>query len=81
MTRIILIDPKTELILHSISIETKGDSKRLDDYWHQEEFIRGYEVDRIIVSMGISRIMERTDPVPVPVNAAGQLCKTAGGLS
>lgn len=76
MTRIVLIDPKNELVLHSISIETKGDAKRLEDYWHQEEQTRGYEVDRIIVSMGTSRIMDRNDPVPVPVYAAGQLCKT-----
>jgi len=76
MTRIILVDPKGELVLHSIAIETKGDAKRLEDYWHKEEQTRGHEVDRIIVSGETCRIMERTDPVPVPAYAAGSLCKT-----
>lgn len=79
MTRIILLDSKNELILHSIAIETKGDAKRLEDYWHQEEQTRGYEVDRIIIAGGISRFMDRGDPIPVPVYAAGSLCKTARG--
>jgi hypothetical protein len=72
MTRIILVDPKLELILHSIAIETRTDGARLDYYWHREERTRGYEILRVLVSGGSARVMDREDPIPVPVQFAGQ---------
>lgn len=72
MTRILLIDPILELILHSIAIETKADGQRLDYYWHREERTRGYEIMRVLVSCQTVRIMERDDPIAVPVQNAGQ---------
>lgn len=79
MTRIVLIDPKNELILHSIAIETKGDGQRLDYYWHREERERGYEVDRILVSCGTVRIMDRDDPITVPLEHADKCLDGGGG--
>lgn len=80
MTRIILIDPKNEIIIHSIAIETKGDGQRLDYYWHKEEQTRGYPVDRILVSCGTVRIMDREDPIVIPLHHAGQ-CLDGGGVT
>ena len=72
MTRIILVDPRLELILHSIAIESKNDGARIDYYWHREERTRGYEIIRVLVSCETARIMEREDPITVPVRFAGQ---------
>lgn len=77
--RIILIDPKNEITLHSIAIETKADGQRLDYYWHKEERERNYEVDRILVSCGTCRIMDRNDPITVPLQHAGQCLDGGGG--
>jgi hypothetical protein len=72
MTRIILVDPKLELILHSIAIETRADGARLGYYWYREERIREYEILRVLISGGQARVMDREDPIPVPVQHAGQ---------
>jgi len=80
MTRIILIDPKNEIIIHSIAIETKQDGQHLDYYWHKEERERGHQIDRILVSCGTVRIMERDDPITIPLQHAGQ-CLTGGGVT
>jgi len=80
MTRILLIDPVKELTLHSIAIESKGDGQRLDYYWHKQERERGYHIDRILVSCGTVRIMEREDLIVVPVQHAGQ-CLDGGGVT
>jgi hypothetical protein len=72
MTRIILIDPKNEIIIHSIAIESKGDGQRLDYYWHKEERERKYEIDRVLVSCGTVRLMARDDPICIPLHHAGQ---------
>lgn len=72
MTRIILVDPRLELVLHSIAIETRTDGARLDYYWHREERTRGYEILRVLISGGSARIMDRDDPIAVPVQNAGQ---------
>jgi hypothetical protein len=66
MTRVILVDPKNELILHSIAIETKGDAQRFVYYWKKEERERQYQIERILVSGGFCRIMDPDEPVPVP---------------
>jgi hypothetical protein len=67
MTKIILVDPVHELILHNIEIGTKADVKRFEEYQRQEEKTRGYALDRVILSMHTVRIMEPEDPIPVPV--------------
>ncbi|RPI86486.1 MAG: hypothetical protein EHM40_23660 [Chloroflexi bacterium] len=68
MTKIIIIDPEKELIIHSLFIETKRDKTRCEDLITQAVTERGREMDRIIVSMGTVRIMEPNEPIPVPVD-------------
>lgn len=74
MTKIIRIDSQNEVIIHSISIESKESARRTDQLWRDEEFTRHHEVERLIVNGGIIRIMDRTDPIPVPVFSDRQVC-------
>ena len=67
MTKVILIDSHNEIIIHSIAIESKESARRTDQLWKDEEGTRHHEVERLIVNGGIVRIMDRTDPIPVPV--------------
>ncbi len=67
MTHIILIDPVDEIIVHNIPIESKDSAHRCDNFQKSLEAQRGHELERVIVSMHTVRIMERTDPVPVPL--------------
>lgn len=70
--RVILVDPKNELILHSIAIETKGDAQRFVYYWKKEERERQYQIERVLVYGGTCRIMDPDEPVPVPPQHAEQ---------
>jgi hypothetical protein len=67
MTRIYIIDPVYELIVHGIFVESKESASRIDRLWKAEEAARGHELERVILSMKTVRIMERNDPIPVPV--------------
>ena len=67
MTSIIIIDPLDEKIIHNIQIESKDSAKRCDKFFRDQEIARGHELERIIVSMKTVRIMDRNDPIPVPV--------------
>ena len=74
MTKVILIDSQNEVIIHSISIESKESARRTDQLWQDEESTRKHEVERLIVNGGIIRIMDRTDPIPVPVFSDRPVC-------
>lgn len=70
MTKVIIIDPESEIIIHSISIESKQIAKRVDQFWKDQEESRGHELERLLVRGGTVEIMDRTAAVPVPVYAA-----------
>ncbi len=67
MTTILIVDPVDEKIIHNIQVVSKDTVKRIDQFIREQEIARGHELERIIVSMHTVRIMERTDPVPVPI--------------
>jgi hypothetical protein len=67
MTRVILIDPESELIIHSIPIETRESACRCENLQKDLETARGHELERVIVSMHTVRIMDRNDPIPIPL--------------
>ena len=71
--RIILVDPKNELILHSIAIETKGDAQRFVYYWKKEERERQYQIERVLVYGGTCRIMDPDERVRSPPNMPGNV--------
>lgn len=66
MTRVILIDPVDELIVHNIPIESKESAHRCEAFIKDLEAARGHELDRVIISMKTVRIMDRNDSIPVP---------------
>lgn len=76
MTKIILIDSQDEIIIHSVSIESKESARRIDELWKAEESTRHHEIERLIVSSGMVRIMDRTDPIPVPVFSDRPKCSS-----
>ena len=69
MTKIYLIDPRTETVIHAISIDFDSSKKKIDDFIKRNEADRG-ELERVIVSMGTVRIMARDDVIPIPIKPA-----------
>ncbi len=66
MTRILLVSPSREIVVHDIPIFDNSDVKKVQSFIKSKEDDYG-ELERIIISMGTVRIMERTDEVPVPL--------------
>lgn len=66
MTRVIIMDPKLEIVLHSIQIHNKESVKRCDRYFADEVKSRGYPLDRILIREGLITIMEDRDEIPIP---------------
>jgi hypothetical protein len=64
MTRILLVSPSREIVVHDIPIFDNSDVKKVQSFIKSKEDDYG-ELERIIISMGTVRIMERTDEVPV----------------
>lgn len=67
MTHVILIDPESELIIHNIPIDSKESAHRCEAFLKQLETERGHELERVIISMKTVRIMDKDDPIPVPL--------------
>jgi hypothetical protein len=69
MTRILLISPSRELIIHDIPIFDNQDVKKVNAFIQDKERDYG-ELERIIISMGTVRIMERDQEIPIPLQEA-----------
>jgi hypothetical protein len=69
MTRILLISPSRELIIHDIPIYDLLDVKKVKAFIQDKERDYG-EIERIIISMGTVRIMERDQEIPIPLQEA-----------
>ena len=67
--KIVLINPRSELVIHSLAVE-------YDSKLHQlEEFIRSLEkeqgtLDRVLVYNGTCRIMDEFEKIPIPIRMA-----------
>jgi len=66
MTKVLLIDPRMEIILHNIQIINKESVKRFNAYWKQEETTRGYPLERLLIREGFISVMEIKDEIPIP---------------
>jgi len=62
-----LIDPADRLLIFSLDIFSKEDAKRFNEEWKKQEKARGHDLDRVIVSMGETRVMQRDDAIPIPL--------------
>lgn len=69
VTKIYLIDPRTETLIHGISIDYESSVKKIQEFIINKEAECG-ELERVIVSMGTVRIMNRSDPIPIPLRPA-----------
>lgn len=66
MTHVIIIAPSQELILHNVAIYDNGDVRRVQAFI--DDKIKDYiDLERILVSMGTVRIMEKDQAIPVPL--------------
>jgi hypothetical protein len=71
MTKVLLIDPRNEIILHTIQIINKESVKRFNNYEAQEVASRGYPLERILIREGFITVMEPRDEIPIPVERYG----------
>lgn len=71
MTKVIIIDPKIELVLHSVQIINNESVKRADSYIAGEQKFRGVTLERILIREGLVTIMEPRDVIPIPVERFG----------
>lgn len=70
MTLVVVVDPVTELVIHSVHIFHKDHKKRFDTWFTKEQKDRGHNLDRVLVREGFTTIMNPKDEVPVPVELA-----------
>lgn len=66
--KILVVDPRAELVLHNLAVTDKKSAHHIDDFCKQQVLERG-DIDRIIIAGGTCRIMDPKDPIPVPVPA------------
>lgn len=59
--------------LHNIPIFDNNDVKKVQAFIKNKEEQYG-ELERIIISVGTVRIMEKTDTIPVPLRWGGAAC-------
>lgn len=71
MTKVLIIDPKSEILLHSLQIINKESVKRADSYIASEQKFRGVTLERILIREGLVTIMEPGDVIPIPVERFG----------
>lgn len=73
MTHILLISPSREIVVHNIPILDNTDIRKVKSFIKNKEEDYG-ELERIIISMGTVRIMDRSDDIPVPLKWGGAAC-------
>ena len=66
MTRILLIAPKHEKLVHDIPVHDNDSVRKIESFIKNKEEEYG-ELERIIINMGTVRIMERGDKIPIPL--------------
>ena len=73
MTRILLIAPKLEKLVHDIPVYDNDSVRKIESFIKNKEDEYG-ELERIIINMGTVRIMERGDKIPIPLRWGGAEC-------
>jgi hypothetical protein len=71
LTKVIIVDLKDEIVLHSVQIINKESVKRACAYIAQEEKYRGHHLERILIREGFVSIMDEQDEIPIPQEYAG----------
>lgn len=66
MTHILIIAPAQELVLHNVAIFDNADVHKVQDFIKDKTKDYG-DIERVIISMGTVRIMEKDDQIPIPL--------------
>jgi hypothetical protein len=69
MTKVVFIDPKDEMVIHSVEVYNKESKKRVDAFYKEQSRVRGL-VERILIRENLVTIMEPGDEIPIPVELA-----------
>lgn len=64
--KIVVIDPRAELVIRSMPIHDRRSVKQCAQAIKFDEIERG-ELERVLIAGGTVRIMDRGDPIPVPL--------------
>lgn len=78
MTRVLLISPSAELVIHNIPIHDNTDVRKVRAFIQDKEKDYG-ELERILISCGTVRIMDKTDEIPIPLQWGGAGCQHTPG--
>jgi hypothetical protein len=70
MTHILLVAPVQEVVLHNIEIWDNTDVHKVQAFIKDKTKDYG-DIERIIISMGTVRIMDKDDPIPIPLQYGG----------
>jgi hypothetical protein len=69
MTRILLLSCSKEVIIHDIPIFDNTDVKKVEAFIKNKEAEYG-DIDRILISLGTVRVLDKTDGIPIPLQGA-----------
>jgi len=71
MTKVLLVAPAQELVLHNIPIIDNTDVKKVQAFIKDKEKDYG-EVTRLLFSLGTIRVMGPAEEIPIPLQNAPQ---------
>lgn len=80
MTRVILIAPRQEVIINWFDVWDNNDVKKIEAFIKNKLPEYG-EIDRVLLNMGMIRVLEPKDGIPVPLRPGRALSIPAGGGS
>ena len=84
MTSILIIEPKTEIIVHHIPVYDNSDVRKIQSFMEQKKREyegRGLSLEMVLINMGMVRVMEPGDNIPVPLRPGKGLVIPGGGGS
>lgn len=78
MTRVILIAPRQELILNWFDVYDNASVKKIQAFIENKQPEYG-EIERVLINMGMIRVMDTRDGIPVPLRPGKDLAIPAEG--
>jgi hypothetical protein len=69
MTKVLLVAPRQEMVIHDIPIVDNTDVKKVQAFIRDKERDYG-EVTRILFSLGTVRVMAPAEEIPIPLQSA-----------
>ncbi len=76
MTRVVLVDPYSEIIVHSIPITRKDDLKKIEALMQQQKAETGHTPDRWIIQGGDSWKLNPGEEIVIPAEPVARTART-----